>query len=129
MSPFGTRRTDEKPAEKQYTLPETPIGISANKLLSDGNYVAILFVEEDEEKNVKNVQAIEKAIASVSFVRKPIRFFMVRRNDSKEADLTKNLAVSQYPCFVLISTKGVSGLYYDEIEKEKLLEFMKTTLK
>jgi len=91
--------------------------------------VAILFVEDESVESIERTETAKEAIASATFVRNPVRFFTVGKTDVKENELEKFLAVNRFPCFVIIADKGVLGTFYGKIEKEKLLEFMKTKMK
>jgi hypothetical protein len=112
-----------------YELPATPIGASANKVTAGGNYAAMLLLEKNYEMSKTSEDAAKSAIASATSIRKPIRLFVVKKDDEAEDELIKLLKINHYPAFIVLSDKGILGTFSGEMKKEELIEFLESKLR
>jgi hypothetical protein len=110
-------------------LPNTQVGISANKAIADGNYAAILFLDETLDKTNETGKIVKDAVTAAASSEKPIRLFVVHKDDKAEEALAAKLKINKLPAFIIISDEGTFNAFSGEMKKEQVNEFLKANLK
>lgn len=97
--------------------------------MEEGAYSGLLFIDKTDVISEKYIELINDAISSATFIKKPLKLYIIDKNDYSEKELTDFLKIYEFPAFLIVTKQVTARRYNGNFEKKELIDFLAENLK